>query len=381
MKRKKITFSEMVDNGLDYLTQNTDITYFGEGSIARSLVEATALEISRLQNFVSSNFNNSFLSTANGISLDLFGEMLGIPRITERKAIIGADDRIVRFYVENGTLSSVLTAGGFQSIPEGTIVQTPDQNVRFQVTESPSFPVNSKQVFVSVLAEDFGEAYNLGANQLNIHSLNIPEIKVTNDFPINTGSEIESDSNYRFRLSKALTSRFGNNETSIRVAALSQPGVSDVRINEFARGAGTFDVLLIPRGNRVTEGVKQNALRAIENVTSFGVSARVREPEYLRVKLIISLRFDRKIGIGRQSSLKRSAETAILNYLGSISIGGELIVNRIRAVILDISKDIVDLTIQELCINGKPKVIRNFQLASDELIIPDNEAGNPIQIL
>lgn len=383
MTRRKLTFSEMVDNGLNYLSQNTDITYFGDGSIARSLVEATALEISRLQNFVTNNFNNSFLSTATGLSLDLFGEMLGIPRLTERKAIIDSEDKLVRFYVSSGTLNSALTSSGLAQgvIPEGTIVQTQNENIRFTVSSATLFGANSKQVFVPVVAEDFGEAYNLGANQLTRHNLNVPSLQVTNDFPINTGSDLESDTEYRFRLSKALTTRFGSNETSIRIAALSQPGIADVRINEFARGAGTFDVLLIPRGNKVTEAVKANTLRAIEQVTSFGISARVKEPEYVRFKIIISLRFDRKTTESRRQVLRSQVESSVLTYMGTIPIGGQFIVNQLRAAVLDTSSDIIDLTIQEICLNGKPKVTRNIQLADDEIFIPDNESQDPIQVI
>lgn len=106
MTLRKKTFTDMVSDGLNYLSRNTSITYFGDGSIAKALVEATALEISRLQNYVSSISENSFLSSATGVYLDLFGEMLGLPRLTSRTATVSAEDGAVRFYVTSGTLGS-----------------------------------------------------------------------------------------------------------------------------------------------------------------------------------------------------------------------------------------------------------------------------------
>lgn len=380
----KKTYAEMVADGIRYLSRNSDVSYFSEGSIARALVEATALEINRLQNFVSAISENSFLGTASGLYLDLFGQMLAIPRLVSRTAFATAEDGAVRFYVNSGTLGSRLphptdTRKGL--IPAGTTITNSTGTTQYVVANATEFQINSKSVYVSVISNDTGAEYNIGAGQLTIHNLSNTEVLVTNDTAIVSGGDVESDSDYRYRLSKALTTRFGSNRTAVQVAATSQPGIVDARVIEFARGAGTFDVLLIPKGNRVTEDIKNNSLRAINQVIAFGVYPTVREPEYVRFKIIVQLRYKTETTSGRKDSIRNSIQSAILAYFATIPLGGEFVVNQLRSVVLSNSDDVVDINITEVCIDGKPRVLRNIKLREDEIFIPDDKVPDPVIVL
>ena len=71
----------MNSDALQYLAQNTDITFLSEGSIARSLVEATNLEVSKVQEYITASYANVFLNSATGYYLDLIGQMLGLKRL------------------------------------------------------------------------------------------------------------------------------------------------------------------------------------------------------------------------------------------------------------------------------------------------------------
>ena len=95
MALNKKRFSDMIRDSLRYLSSNTDISYFSQGSVAKALVEATNLEISRLQDFVSTVSDNSYISTAGGIYLDFFGEMLGIPRTKDRRASVSIQSALL----------------------------------------------------------------------------------------------------------------------------------------------------------------------------------------------------------------------------------------------------------------------------------------------
>jgi uncharacterized phage protein gp47/JayE len=326
----------MTRSSLRYLSQNTDISYFEQGSVAKALVEATNLEIVRLQDFISSAMNNSFLSTANGIYLDLFGELLGIPRITDRAASASIQDGSVKFYVDSGTLGSKLFGSdpSIGLIPAGVEISTIDGSILFEVTENVSFPINARSAFAPVRARVTGSAFNVGANQLIVHSLTDKSIKVTNDISIVTGSDVESDSEYRFRLSKAFTTKYGSNKTAIQIAASSQPGVARSEIVPYVRGAGTFEVLLIPQGNRLTRTTIDNTKRIIEGVAAFGVSPLVREPTYVAIKIMGQLRFDPSIDEGERIAARRAAESGVLRYISSIPLGGELVLNQLRSAIL-----------------------------------------------
>ena len=380
----KKTLNDMNRDSLRYLVQNTDITYLAQGSVARALLESNNLEISRLQDYASTALDNAFLSTATGFYLDLFGEMLGLPRFRERRAGASIEDGSVRFYVDSGTLGSRLPNSADRStglIPSGTRVQNPEGTVEFTVISDMTFPVNAKSAFVPVVANSAGASFNVGANQLTTNSLGIQDVKVTNDIAITSGGDIESDAEYRFRLSRAMTSRFTSNATAVQVAALSQPGVANVETVQFARGAGTFDVLLIPQANKLSRSVKESAQNLIDQVTAFGISSRIREPEYVGIKISLQLMFKNTTPEGEKLVARRDAESAILNYIGTVPIGGELIINQIRAVALGANSVIKDIRLLELCLDGRPRTFRNVKLREDELLIPDENSTNPIEVL
>lgn len=380
----KKEFSDMVNDSINYLIKNTEVTYFSDGSIAKALVEATCLEISRLQEYLAGAFQNAFLSSATGIYLDLWGETLGIPRIRGRRATTNIQDGAVRFYVTSGTLGSRLphpTNSGLGLISSGTLISNSTDTVEFAVTEDITFPINAKSVFVSVSASDTGTDFNVGVNQLTSHNLRSTEVKVTNDIAITSGADIESDEEYRFRLSRAMTTRFGGNATAVEVAAVSSPGIARAELLQYARGAGTFDVLLIPQGNRVTLSAKESTRRAIEQVSAYGISFKVREPEYVPFKVTIQLSYITGTTEAQKVNLRNAAQAAVLQYFSSIPLGGELIINQLRASVLGASTSIKDIKIIELLIDCKSRTLRNVQLNEDELFIPDDKASNPIEII
>jgi uncharacterized phage protein gp47/JayE len=375
-------FSDSVQDSVRYLIKNTGITYFSDGSIAKALVETNNLEVSRIQQYVTGVFQNAFLSSTTGVYLDMWGETLGLPRIKDRRATTLIQDGAVRFYVASGTLGSRLPNpdnSGMGLIPSGVSITTASNTVEYKVTETVTFPVNTRSVFVPVTAQGSGTDYNVGANQLTVHDLNKSEVKVTNDIAIVTGKDVESDDEYRFRLSRSMTARYGSNLAAVEVAAVSNPGVASAELLQYARGAGTFDVLLIPQGNRVTTTTKENTRRAIEQVAAYGVSFEVREPEYVPVRISLQLIFNSNVAEGERISLRAQVQSSILQYIASIPLGGELIINQLRAASL-VSSSVKDIKIIELYINCKPRTLRNVQLREDELFIPD-EKTEAIEII
>lgn len=377
------SFSDMVKDSIHYLVKNTDITYFSDGSIAKALVEATNLEISRLQEFINTTFQNSYLSTASGIYLDMWGETLGLPRIKDRRASAQIQDGAVRFYVNSGTLGSRLphpTNPGLGLIRAETLISNSAGTVEFSTTEDVSFPINAKSTYVPIIATSAGSGFNVGVNQLINHSLSDTEVKVTNDIAIASGKDIESDDEYRYRLSRAMTSRYGSNLAAIEVAAISNPSISRAEVLQYSRGAGTFDVLLIPQGNRVTESAKENTRRAIEQVAAYGISFNIREPEYVPIKITVQLVFQSSITDAEKINLRNEVQGNILKYISSIPLGGELIINQLRSVCL-LNNKIKDIKILELFIDCKPRTLRNVTLDEDELFIPDESTSDPIEVI
>jgi uncharacterized phage protein gp47/JayE len=369
--------------GLEYLAKNTGITYFGAGSIAKALVETNNREIMRLSQFIGDVFQNSFVSSANGLYLDLIGESLGLPRRTPSPGFASRNDKVVRFYSREGTLGAKLPDPADRTrglIPAGVEITNPARSVSYLTVEPTYFPINAKSAFVAVQAETTGTRSSVGANQLTAHDLSIDGVLVTNDRAITSGSDLESDEDYRYRLSRFFSARFGSNSAAIQLATLGQPGVSRVEIDEFARGAGTFDLLVIPSGNTVPLYTLDLIRSSVDSVKAVGVSAVIKEPTYVPFKISVEIIPSNGVSPGQIASGKSSAQSAILDYFGSIPIGGEMVINQLRAAIITSSAAIKDLRIVEFCVRGRPRLVQNFVLGPQEMFIPDELSDDPVVV-
>lgn len=375
MPRDVKSLSQMNHDSLNYLANNTDITFLSEGSIARALVEASNAEVSKVQEYIVAAYSNNFLNTAGGYYLDLLGQMLGIRRLPASAGSTTAEDGNVQFSVTSGTLGNRFPNPGNQNlgkISAGLRVMTSDNSIVYRVSEDVTFPASAKHVFVPVVSEVEGLSYRVGRGKLVLH--NGPAgVNVTNLKSIDNASGTEPDSEYRYRLANAMLSSVGTNATAIRLAAIGSADVSNVILQEFARGAGTFDALLVPVGNTVTFRSSQVVQRAVERVSAFGISARVKEPDYIRFKISIQLIPANPGNTGALDVSRLRAKNAILNYMETIPLGGEFIVNALKSeVFTAVDSNIKDLKIIELCLDGSPHSIRNVKLKATELFTPDN---------
>lgn len=383
MPREIKSLAQMNADSLAYLASNTDITYLSEGSLARGLVEATNSEISKVQEYIAASYANTFLNSASGYYLDLIGQMLGVKRLPVSAGSASAEDLNVQFSVPSGSLGDKFPNPGNLNqgkVPIGTKITTQDGSIVYRVSEDVVFPRNLKSVFVPVVSDQAGNNYNVGRNKLVSH--NGPAgVTVTNLKPIDNADAVESDAQFRYRLTNFVASQPTGNEIAVRLAALGSADISNVVLQEFARGAGTFDALLVPVGNSVSFRSSEVIRKSIERVSAFGVSVRVKQPDYIKFKLTIQLVPAKGSALGILDVNKLNAKTAVLNYFESIRLGGELIINRLRAEIINaVTEDIKDINILELCLDGKPHVIRNVKLNATELFTPDTES-EAIEIL
>ena len=267
-------------------------------------------------------------------------------------------------------------------IPKGLTISTSDESIVYEVSKDITFPVNAKEVYVSVIATVVGGASRVGKYKLTTHS-GPAAVNVTNLKAISNGSSGETDRSYRFRILNHLTASPTGNQLSIKLAAIGNPDVARVDLFEFARGAGTFDALLVPVGNKITNSTKTRVQASIDQAAAFGINGRAVEPKYKTFKISVQLIEAKGTGAGAVDSAKITAKNAILDYIETIQIGGELIINRLRSAIIEsLSLSIKDIKILELCIDGRPHVIRNIKLKPNELFTPQvDRTQEAIQVI
>jgi uncharacterized phage protein gp47/JayE len=382
MPRSLKTLGELNADSISYLANNTDITYLSEGSIARALVETTNQEIVKLGEYVASTYSNTFIDTAQGAYLDLIGDLLGISRIRPGQAVVVSSDQSIQLSVSSGVLGDKFPnpKNANQGIvPVGLKVKSTDLSIVYKTIEPTTFPYNATEVFISARSDSVGISSNIGKGRLTIHD-GPSGVNVTNLKTISNASDLESDADFRYRLSNIIAGSPTANEVSIRLSLAGMPDLARIQLKEFARGAGTFDALLVPSGNRLSSATSEVARRTVDAVSAFGISSRIVEPKYKRFK--VSVQLIAATGSGTIDANRLTAKNAILDYFESIPMGGELIINRLRAAIIDgISQEIRDIKIIELCFNGRPHSVRNLKLRPDELFTLDNSAGQSIFVV
>lgn len=376
----KRTQAEIVAEGMEALLDSGAITDVNPGSITRALLDIMATECGLNYDTLEMNVAMRFLSTAVGYFLDLMGEgLFGVPRITAQTALTTLDDATVKFYTSDGSpLASHLVS---PLIPGGTSVYTDDETYLYTVSHD--IPVDSKQslVYVPTHAAGAGDAYNVAAGALKHHSLNNTTVKVTNVQGIGNGSNDESNDNYRFRITRSLRSYARANITAVRMAALSVPAIADVNLTSARSGVGTFDVLVMPTGNRVSSETMRQVAAAIGYTKAAGIISSIRQPQYVSVELVIQVKFNNLTPEASKFDTRQRVVENVLGYVGEVRMGGVFILNELRERVMSASPNILDMEILCYIFRNRPQLLRNYTLGADELLLPDPNKDEPIKII
>lgn len=374
----KKSFNQIQQEAVNYLLENTGITQLETGGAARSLVDVFSKHLADFYSRLDIDLSMAYLSTANGFYLDLLGNLFGVNRTSQNSVNVLAEDKILKFYVAEGAVlsDSIPTL----TIPSGTNISTPDSSVVYTTTEDASFLQMDSHVFVSASAQASSTQEAAGVGQMNTHSLGLPGVLVTNMASLSVGNFVENDDDYRARIAASNTARQGANETAVRIAAIGVENVADVSVTPYSRGSGSFEVMVIPTGNRVPQASMDRIRAGIETVSAYGVTFDVREPDYVQLKLEMRVNFRQTTSDEQKAVLLRSIEASVLSYIGDIRPGEEMSISRVQSLALSESSEVQDAVVTYLCVDKKAQIVRNVRLEDDELFVPDEDTANPIVI-
>lgn len=374
------TAQEILDKALRGIVQETDISMISPGSVVRAIASAHAKSLSELYDTLDSAVFNCFLPTASGFYLDLIGEMFGLSRRVPETAQVLREDRLIRFYVRSGTLAQRLPHPSnlnLGRIAEGT--QITSGSVTYVVDRDYDFPASATEAFVGALSLGVGASQKVGTGKLSQHSLGNAQVLVTNTADIDLARDLESDEEFRFRISRFVTSSQGANETAVRLAALSAPGVADILRQPFHAGPGSFRITIIPTGNRVSLDTLTRVRASVAGVVAYGTFFQVEEPRYTPVSMAMLLTPQRGRTTVTPSDRDRS-EGIALSYLGSLRPGSVFSPTELRNRVIASSPSVLDATIQSLYLDRIPRVVSDYSLAQDEVLIVDEQLNNPIAV-
>jgi uncharacterized phage protein gp47/JayE len=372
------------------------------GSLARALLESYARHTNEAYQIFDLNLARAFVSGANGRFLDFIGELLGLERLGTAAAVSNAESKAVKFYVEEGIFGDINSASDI-TLPAGTIISTATdaEGITYRTIVSTVLLASQSEAFLSVEAILPGASSNVGTGLLQFHdftnyadSLN-DTLKVINVGGIFTGQDIETDTNYRFRIARQVTAAEAGNLTAIRLAALSVPGVADIILTPWARGIGTYDVLIKSITPTINETLIDAVQAAINEVTARGNSGLARRPRETGMSFTIKITYRDQVTDDIKDNIEALVKDNLTNYVNGIDIGEEFIINEAVQRVMETDERIKDIGIPTKPFNDitiyretklqdnkiKQTLLLNYATDDDERIVIEPSLAEPIIII
>lgn len=307
----------------------------------QGIVSAVNTQIAQSYTNLTSSLAQTYLSTATGSSLDFIGDMLGLPR---GGYSTGQQVNAQQFYVLTGTFGNLPGIGALNNvIPAGTILSTSDGSIQYQTVGPTPFTNSSTSVSATIQALNPGSSSNIGVNVLTTSNLNVAGLLTTNSIAITNGDDTQTDTDYRYALSQAVTAAEAGNLVSIQLAALSVPGVSSIMIIPYYYGVGTYAIIVIGIVPPTSQDVLNNVLQTVQQVTSLGELVTVITPRYVGVDLTATLIFTPTTPANTKTAIAQQVVNNLYNYINNIPLGQGLIRDQIINQILNTSTQIQDV--------------------------------------
>ncbi len=340
--------NEILQRIYNRIRNETPITANLDSSVIGVILKIIAAEMNLTWEYIEDLQRQSNLSTATGAALDNFGLLFGVPRKSAKQASTTGLTRSVRF-TNLGNASAVIPSGA-------RVFKDSDPQVAFFTIEGATIPAGGiADLHVTAAAE--GDIFNVGIGELNRHSVSNVTVTVTNILPIQNGQFQESDASYRERLLQDITRRDSLNVFNCDALLRSVPGVKDVFIIDFKRGAGTFDAIVIPFSESATSEVVAECQRLLNEFVPVGISGLARAPHYRQLDVRVTLRFTPDAGEVRET-IRESIRAQIISRVDNLPVengsgNGTFFTSQIKASAVLADPKVLD-AITVLGLDGSP---------------------------
>jgi uncharacterized phage protein gp47/JayE len=353
---------------LNALQKNAGISAISPGSIARAFAEAIHSEISDLYNSLKVSIEQSNLSTASGINLDMIGTLYNVQRRTISSELV--PERVtgnIEFYL-NTTHSSTVT------IPKGTLVYNDatafsSTQYQYELNSDIVIATGNTRAYGSVKAKFADNNVTAARNTLVRHNfISPPGIVVYCNNPKEVYSSLnsESDDNYRRRIVSAIRGSASGTAESVRFAALSVKGVRDVKIREASLGVGTCDIVVIPETQAGISIMSQLVYEKIKAVKPVGINMnlRVATKKLVDVSATLTLREGTTGAIAR--SVENQSKIFLNRYLNSLTIGDSVSISEIERQMKLSSELIMSVTVGNIKVDNRNIPNKDYRLSDDK---------------
>jgi baseplate J-like protein len=272
-----------------------ELTDVQVGSVVRTLVETTALELGRIYALLETVYESAFVDTASGDALDNVVALLGIDRI-----LGGRPAGEVEFARARG-------ATGELTIPAGTRVATADGKTQYETTGTVSMSAGQSSIRVAV--RDLEPNPPQPASALTLLLVPIAGIEsVTNPSPTAIATQDETDVELRTRAKNFL---HGSERATLGALEHAVRGVGITADIDEAATPGK--VTITPHVESLPPDLLQRLTESIELVRPAGVVVEIGAPQAPR-KVDLELRLTTADGLLAQDL--RAAQRSVRDRIG-----------------------------------------------------------------
>jgi uncharacterized phage protein gp47/JayE len=326
MRFESVNYTELFNGVAGNLVNRAGISNTANDSKAFSIVSSFIEEGKLRTGSVNDLIRSLKLESATGIELDTIGEFVGISRLLSTRAYTRAMDTNVEFYVASGTFGT-LNSGSDIPVPAGSRIyleqkdSTSGSIIEYRTTASATLPAAGTSAFISVEAVEYGSTSNVSTLALNKHDLNFAKLKVRNNFAIANGRDRQSDSAYRFLISKAFTAGSTGNETSLRFASLTVPGVREAKILRRYNGIGTVGIFIDGFEGKTPLALVSAVQSRLPQIESAGDLVTVYSPKYVAIEMELVVQTTTLMSLEDRTRLSSNLVLALRSYFNLLKLG------------------------------------------------------------
>jgi hypothetical protein len=183
----------------------------------------------------------------------------------------------------------------------------------------------------------------------------------------------EEDEDYRYRISKQSLTLASANETAVRLACLSVPGVDDVILKAYTHGTGSFAVYVVSDTPQTPDSVLYDVNKALDGMKAYGIRAAAFAPKLIPVELRARIIFDKKVVDLDRQMVRKQAEQLIKDSINQLSVGASLDPRELEKEIVRSHSDIYSVDIYHFRVNNRPCLLVEQSTSWNERFVQASE--------
>ena len=170
----------------------------------------------------------------------------------------------------------------------------------------------------------------------------------------------ETDNDLKYRITNNLRSKENCNETAIRLGCLNVNNVADIKLIKYPYGIGSFQVYVIVQDDTNASQALSDVQDILNRTMAAGIRAEALLPNEIVVDMQLDITLNKSSNTMDFTTISKTVETNIRNYLLNLDMGQQLIYNRLIQVIMDSSIYIVNTNIKTMSIDNKAVLLRDY---------------------